>query len=220
MSFRKVEKVIFVMISLFLVIGVYFYPLLPEKMASHWSIEGEVDGYVSKFWGLFLFTFVFAGIALLLILVPRIDPLKTNIEEFRRYYDRFIIIFSFLFLFIYLQTIFWNLGVQISPLISLPIGVGLLFFYIGVLCENAKRNWFIGIRTPWTLSSDKVWEKTHKIGGKLFRIAGLIAVLGVLFQRYVFILIILSVIVVTAYTIVYSYFEYRKEMKQRLTEEG
>jgi uncharacterized membrane protein len=55
---------------------------------------------------------------------------------------------------IHLQVILWNAGTEISPNITLPIGIGLLFFYIGILCENAKRNWFIGIRTPWTLSSE------------------------------------------------------------------
>jgi len=59
--------------------------------------------------------------------------------------------------------------------------LGILFYYCGILIENAKRNWFIGIRTPWTLSNEKVWERTHKIGGKLFKIAGLIAFLWYFF---------------------------------------
>lgn len=63
-------------------------------------------------------------------------------------------------LVIYLQTVLWN------------IGIGLLFIYIGFLFENIKKNWFIGIRTPRTLSSDRVWEKTHKVGAKLFKLAG------------------------------------------------
>jgi uncharacterized membrane protein len=90
--------------------------------------------------------------------------------------------------------------------------MGLLFYYTGVLCEKSKRNWFIGIRTPWTLSSDKVWEKTHKIGGKLFKIAGIIAILGALTPEYAIILILIPVISAVGYTIAYSYFEYQKEV--------
>jgi uncharacterized membrane protein len=86
-----------------------------------------------------------------------------------------------------------------------------LFFYCGVLCERAKRNWFIGIRTPWTLSSDRVWEKTHRVGGKLFKIAGVIALIGAMFQRYAVFLVIVPAIAVAVFTIVYSLVIYQRE---------
>ena len=146
---------------------------MPEKMASHWNIKGEVDGYMSRFWGLFLMPFILFGLGLLFILILRIDPLKENIEKFKKYYDGFIILFFIFMLTIYFQVILWNLGIKIGPNVILPVGLGVLFFYVGILCENAKQNWFIGIRTPWTLSSEKVWDKTHKIVGKLFKIAGI-----------------------------------------------
>lgn len=91
-----------------------------------------------------------------------------------------------------------------------------LFYYCGVLTEQAKRNWFIGIRTPWTLSSERVWEKTHKICGKLFKIAGVIALVGILFQRSALFFILAPVILVAAHTIIYSYIEYLKEAKPNL----
>ncbi len=72
-------------------------------------------------------------------------------------------------------------GIKVSELVPnamLPAGIGLLFYYIGVLMENAERNWFIGIRTPWTLSSDRVWRQTNRLGGRLFRAAGIAAMLG------------------------------------------
>ena len=95
----------------------------------------------------------------------------------------------------------------------MPIALGLLFFYAGILCENAKRNWFVGIRTPWTLSNDRVWDRTHQIGGKLFKLAGVITFLGVFFQNYAVFFILAPVLVVTVYTVVYSYVEYQKETK-------
>jgi len=88
-----------------------------------------------------------------------------------------------------------------------------LFFYIGILCENTKRNWFIGIRTPWTLSSDEVWKKTNKKGGKLFKISGLIVFTGVFLKNYLIFLILIPIISVTIYTFIYSYIEYQKEKK-------
>ena len=214
MRFRGSEIIIFGMALLFFIIGIYFYPRMPERMASHWNIHGEVDGYISKFWGVFLLPFIFTALALLFVAIPRIDPLKANIEKFRKYYDGFIILFSIFWFSIYIQTILWNIGIQISPTIVFPVGFSFLFFYIGILCENVKRNWFIGIRTPWTLSNEKVWEKTHRNGGKMFKIAGLVALLGVLFQDYAFLLILIAVILIVAYTFTYSYFEYQKELKR------
>lgn len=213
MKIKKSEITILGMLLLSFAISIYFYPQMPEEMASHWNVRGEVDDYISKFWGLFLMPFILVGLALLFIAIPRIDPLKANIEQFRRYYDGFIILFFVFMLSIYFWTVLWNLGIEISSNIIFPIGLGILFFYCGILCENAKRNWFIGIKTPWTLSNEKVWDKTHKIGGKLFKIAGVITLVGVFFQNYVIFFILVPVILVAVYTVVYSYIEYQKEVK-------
>jgi uncharacterized membrane protein len=210
---RKSWIIVLAIILLSLVVSIYFYPKMPEKMASHWNAQGQVDGYLSKWWGLFLIPLVLTGLALLFIAIPRIDPLKANIEKFRRYYDGFIILFLLFLLSVHLQVILWNIGIKISPNVIFPIGLGLLFFYTGILLENAKRNWFIGIRTPWTLSNEKVWNKTHEIGGKLFKIAGIAAFAGIFFQSYALFFMLVPAILAAVYTIVYSYFEYQKEMK-------
>jgi len=210
---RKTELVILIAVIFSFIIGIYLYPRMPEQMASHWNAQGNVDDYMSRFWGVFLMPFVFIGLALLFIAIPRIDPLKKNIEKFRKHYDGFIIIFFIFMLLVYLQTILWNLGTKISPNLVFPILIGLLFFYIGILLENAKRNWFIGIKTPWTLSSEKVWNKTHKLGSKMFKIAGIIVLTGFLFQKYIIYFTMVPALFVAFYLVVYSYVEYQKEKK-------
>lgn len=141
--------------------------------------------------------------------------MKENIKKFIRYFDNFVIlIFLFLF-YIHLLTILWNLGIIFDILQMLAPAFGILFYYAGVLTENAKRNWFIGIRTPWTISNEKVWNKTHKIGGKLFKIAGLIAIFGIFLPDYEIFLIIVPVILASIYSVVYSYFEYKKVIKKK-----
>jgi len=82
MGMRKSEIAISSIILVSFIISIYFYPHMPEKIASHWNAQGQVDGYISKFWGLFLIPFVLVGLALLFIAIPRIDPLKANIEKF------------------------------------------------------------------------------------------------------------------------------------------
>jgi len=183
-------------------------------MATHWNYRGEVDGYMSKFWGVFFMPLVITGLAVLFLVIPRIEPMRDNITKFRKYYDGFIIIFIFFMLAVHLQILLWNTGIQISPNAVIPLGTGLLFYYIGILMENAERNWFIGIRTPWTLSSDRVWRKTHRLGGKLFRIAGAVAVLGIFFQDLAFFFILVPALFNAGFTAVYSYIEYQKELKE------
>jgi len=210
---RKGEIIIVGIALLSFAIGVYYYPRMPEQMASHWNAKGQVDDYLPRSWGVFLIPAVLVGLALLFLAVPRVDPLRENIEKFRKYYDGFVILFMLFMIFVYFQTILWSIGIKISPNAYIPIAAGLLFVGSGILIEKTRRNWFIGIRTPWTLSSDRVWDKTHRMGGKLFKIAGVIAMVGIFFQSYAVFFVLIPALLVAAYTVVYSYLEYRKEMK-------
>ena len=213
---RKVIVIALGIISVSFFFGIYFYHQMPEQMASHWDATGEVDGYLTKFWGLFLMPLISLGLLLLFLVIPRIDPLKANIEKFRKYFDGFIVlIFGFLF-YVYLLTVFWNLGFRFSMSQLMIPAMGALFYYCGILIENAKRNWFIGIRTPWTLSNEQVWNKTHKLGGKLFKAVGLIAFLGIAFGDYALSFVLFPIIFIAFYLIAYSYFEYQRQEKLKL----
>lgn len=211
---RKITAAITGLVLLSFILSIYFYPQVPEKMATHWNSQGEVDGYMSKLWGLFFMPLVITGIVIMFLIIPKIDPKKENIAKFRKYYDRFIVILILFMIAVHLQILLWNAGIKISPNSVLPLGIGLLFYYIGILTENAERNWFIGIRTPWTLSSDRVWKKTNRIGGKLFKIAGMAAILGAFFPEYAIYFILVPIMVIAGLTVVYSYIEYQKEIKE------
>jgi len=213
MSARKSEIIIVGIALLSFAIGIYYYPQMPEQMASHWNAKGQVDDYLSKFWGLFLIPITLVGLALLFMAVPRMDPLRENIEKFRRYYDGFVILFMLFMIVVYLLTILWNTGIKISLNVFLPIAAGIMFVGVGILVENTRQNWFVGIRTPWTMSSESVWDKTHRMAGKLFKIAGAIAIVGILFQSYAVYFVLVPAILVAVYTVAYSYVEYKKERK-------
>jgi len=196
-------------------IAVYLYPMMPDRVASHWNVQGQVDGYTDKFWGLFIMPLVSIALLLLFVAIPRIDPLKENIQKFRKTFDIFVILVLLFLLYLFGLTIIWNFGTKFNMIWALvPAFVG-LFYYVGILIENAKRNWFIGIRTPWTIMNENVWNRTHKLGGKLFKISALIAVLGMLFEDYALWFVLVPIIAVSAYLVVYSYFEYQKEMMRK-----
>jgi len=213
MRASKSHLIILIIILLSLAIAGYFYPQMPERMASHWNVRGQVDGYLSKFWGLFLMPFISLGLFALFLTIPKIDPLKANIQKFKKYYDGFmVLVFLFLF-YLYSLTIFWNLGYRFNLVQLLAPAFGVLFYGAGILIEKAKRNWFIGIKTPWTLSNEKVWDQTHLLGGRLFKIAGAMAFLGAFFPNHAILFVLVPVISVSLFTVAYSYLAYQKEAK-------
>ena len=208
---KKSEIIILVIIILSFAVGIYLYPQMPERMASHWNAQDQVDGYMSRFWGLFLMPIMSVGLWALFVLIPKIDPLKENIERFRKYFDGFMVLMIAFLFYIYLLTASWNVGIRFNMGRLIMPALGILFYYIGILLEHTKRNWFIGIRTPWTLSSEVVWDKTHKKGGKLFKIAGGLALLGFAFPRQSIFFVIVPIILAVIYILIYSYWEYQRE---------
>ena len=204
----------FFLVVISMVLSVYLYPQMPDRMASHWNISGEADGYSAKALAMFLMPAISLILLGFFMLIPSIDPLKGNIKEFRKYYDGFVLVLTAFLFYLHLLTIAWNLGYAFSMSSALSPAFGVLFYYTGVLIGKTKRNWFIGIRTPWTLSSDVVWERTHKIGGRLFSACGIIALLGLFFPEYAIALVIVPVMAVAVYTVIYSYSEYRKTVKE------
>ena len=187
------------------------YPVMPDRMASHWGASGEVNGYLPKILGLFIVPVISAALTLLFLVIPRIDPLRENIGKFMNAYERFVITILAFLLYVFLLTILWNTGMRFNITQLLSPAFGVLFYACGVLIGKAKRNWFIGIRTPWTLSSDRVWDRTRAIGGKLFRIAGVLALGGVVFPGIAWLLMLGPVLLITGYLVVYSYLEFRSE---------
>ena len=207
---KRNRIIISVLIAASFIIGLYLYPQMPTNIASHWNARGEVDGYLPKFWGLFLMPMISLAILLLLAVVPKIDPLKENIEKFRKYFDGFILVLIIFLFYIYLLSIAWNLEYRFDFTRYVIPAMGLFFYSLGILLAKAKRNWFIGIRTPWTLSSDEVWDKVHQLGGKLFKANGILALTGLLFPPYVIYFTLLPAIFVTLFLVIYSYFEFKK----------
>lgn len=201
-------------------VGIFVYPRMPEQMASHWNAQGEVDGYMPKFWGVFFLPCMLVGLTLLLLLLPRIDPLRKNIAQFQAQYERFVVLALAFFLYVHLFTLAANLGWEVEIMRVLVPGMAILFYGAGVLVEHARRNYFIGIRTPWTLASEEVWNRTHQVGGKWFKIAGLLALGGVVWPQWGIWFVIVPVLLVTLCATVYSYLEYQKVERSWKHERG
>ncbi len=154
-------------------VTLWAYPQLPSPMPTHWNAAGQPDGYSSRLVGAWLLPGITVLLYALLLALPRLDPRRTNIERFEGTYALFrvglVIFFSVLQLVILYIAIS---GQDELMTLFMPLSIGLLFILIGNYLPRVRSNWFIGIRTPWTLSSEHVWRATHRVGGRLFMLAG------------------------------------------------
>lgn len=209
-EFRPVHIAILVILAAFYILSLVFYPQMPETMASHWNDAGVADGFTSRFWGLFAMPFIVTGIALLLWLVPYIDPRKSNIALFRKYYDWFVVLFLLYMLYVHVLTLLWNLDYRFNMSQLLIPASGILFIFVGIMLRNAKRNYMIGIRTPWTLANDEVWERTHLLGGRLFIASGIISMAGIFFPDAAVWIMLAAITIASLVSLVYSWWLYQR----------
>ena len=215
MTTKLTSIIVLTLIAIALIAGLSLWNQLPDQMASHWNANDQVDGYISRFWGVFLMPLITLGMFVLFLVVPGIDPLKANIEQFREAFNLFIALMVAFMLYVHGLTLAWSLGYQDFKMSAamLPF-MGILFIAIGYLLRQAKRNFFIGIRTPWTLSSDRVWDKTHRLGSVLFMVSGAFAILGGFFGGMTAVwLMFVPLIGSSLFLVIYSYILYRGEMK-------
>ena len=215
MSTRTTTIVILLMLVIGTVAGLLLWNRLPNQMASHWDINDQVNGYMSKTWGVFLMPLIVLGMSVLFLVIPSIDPLKANIAKFRETFNLFIVLIVAFMLYIHGLTLAWNLGyTDFKMSTSMLPAMGLLFIFIGFMLRKAKRNFFIGIRTPWTLSSDTVWDKTHQLGAVLFIASGVLAFIGGFFGGMAaFWFMFVPLIGSTIFLLIYSYVLYQQEIK-------
>ncbi len=147
--------------------------------------------------------------------LPQIDPLKHNIKKFEKYFDWFIVSLIVFMTYLQILIIAWNLGLHFNFVVFILPAIMALFYGAGILMERSKRNYFIGFRTPWALHDDAIWEKTNKMGGRLFKIAALIGILGLWFQTYAFLLLIGPIMAFSIFVFVWSWKEWKKTGKDR-----
>jgi uncharacterized membrane protein len=215
MTTKTTTIITLVLIGLAVLAGALLWNQLPDQMASHWNANDEVDGTMSKFWGVSMMPLITLGMLVLFLVLPNVDPLKANIAQFRESFNLFILVIVAFMLYVHGLTLAWSLGYQDFRMSAamLPF-MGVLFIAVGWMLKKAKRNFFIGIRTPWTLSSDTVWDKTHRLGSSLFMASGALAIVGGFFGGMAaFWLTFIPLIGSSLFLVVYSYVLYRGETK-------
>lgn len=210
----KSEVVPVTLIVLSFAAAFYLYPILPDRIPTHWNFSGQIDQYSNKTFGIFLSPVLNIVLYLFFLALPTIDPKRERYNEMQNVYHvvkNLIVIFI---TSIFAVTMMASLGYDVKINIIMPIAIGLLFMIMGNYMGKLKPNWFIGIRTPWTLSSDEIWNRTHRLGGKLFVAAGLLLIISSAFQasgQIMLTLFISAVIIAGFLPLIYSFILFRKQ---------
>lgn len=212
MNCRK-KLVLFFISSLIIALAVSFlaYPVLDERIASHWNAQGIADGFSQKGFSLFFIPILMTAMFLLFMWIPKADPLKENIKKFESEYYLFSKAMIFFFLYLHIVTIILNLGTTISIMQFLAPGFTVIFYFAGRLIKKSKRNYLVGVRTPWALADDENWEKTSKVTGKLFKVLGFLCFIGILFPLILIWIILAGAITIVIFSFGYSYLIYTKK---------
>ena len=196
----------FLLIVAAVALSIFYYPQLPEKMATHWGASGEPNGYSSRLWGAWMLPLFMALIWMILRAIPHIDPRKANYEKFAGMYDALVILILAFLLLMHVVVLMGATGTQIRMERVLMPSVGIFIAIIGVLIPRVHPNWFVGIRTPWTLTSDLSWERTHRIGGPLFVMLGVLMIASSFLAPEVAIwILVAAALAIVIFLFAYSY---------------
>lgn len=192
-------------------VGFILYPQLPDMMPSHWNIEGKVDGYMAKESFIIFFPSLVLGLYLLMSFAPMIDPRSDNYKKFRGVFEGFRVLIVMVMMVVYVASILYALGIPVPIGKVVMFTIGLLWAFIGNYFGKVRFNYTFGIRTPWTLASEEVWNKTHRVSGPLWVAAGIITMLSIfLSDKPAFIIDMAAIGFAGVYGFVYSYWLYNK----------
>jgi len=197
-------------------VSLWAYPQLPPTVATHWNVRGVADGFSSRLVAVSIMPLVIIVMTGLFNLLPKLDPRRANYTKF---IGTYWLIANAVILFILIghgMIIATGLGYPVKIGRTMPIGVGLLFIVLGNYLTRVEPNWFVGIRTPWTLSSDTVWRKTHRTGGWLMVLGGLVIAACAFLPPSAFLpLFIAAILIMSVIPIVQSYILWKREKHDR-----
>ena len=162
------------------VVAVWLYPRLPAEVPTHWDLQGRVNGTMSRFWGAAMPALEILGLAVLTWLLPVISPRRFEIKPFAQVFVLVMLAVQAFMLVIGVATLLSAVGYPVAMPEVAMLSAGALFLILGNYMGKLRKNFFMGIRTPWTLASDAVWERTHRLGGWLFMLAGVVMIVATL----------------------------------------
>ncbi len=206
----KLELPQLAMLLIMAAASAWAWPSVPDEIPIHWNLQGEVDGYGSKAFGLTLTPAIAAGLYLLLLLIPLIDPGRVNLENSAKAYGAIRVSIMAFLTALHIVCVRAALGAEVNMNLFMGFAMAILFIVLGNYLGKLRPNWFAGVRTPWTLSSQRSWTKTHRLAGPVFMLMGVgMAVLGLWSYGWVLAVVLIFDACAVIFLIVYSYVIWR-----------
>ena len=196
-----------------IIIGLILWNKLPDKLPTHWNASGEVDGWSSKAFAVFgLPGFLFA-VHWVCLLATSADPKKQNIEgKVLNIVFWICPIISVLGAVLIYGT---ALGMEFKVEKIMPVLVGVIFIVVGNYLPKCKQSYTMGIKLPWTLNDEENWNRTHRLGGKLWVVCGLVIMMSMFFPAELMATTFIAIIVVAVFVpTIYSYLIFREKEKR------
>ncbi|MEI6835455.1 MAG: SdpI family protein [Candidatus Falkowbacteria bacterium] len=194
------------------ILSLWSYPQLPAQVVTHWNFYGQPNGWSSREFQAIFFPALLMAIYALFSLMPKFDPRGERYLEFASVYLLMRNAILLVLAVVFGAATLANLGYAINIGTTVAGVIGLLMIILGNNFGKLKRNFFVGIRTPWTLSSDNVWNKTHRLGGRLFIIWGFLLILAPWLEATFALVILLGgLVVIISWLTIYSYLLFRQE---------
>lgn len=210
-----------IVVGAMLAMAAYAWISLPPgaEVPIHWGADGTVDGYASKTIGLLLLPLTAAGVAVLLAFIPRFEPRRANLERSGKAYGAIWVAVLLLLAGVQAIVVATALGASVDMSRLMLFGVGGLYLVIGNYLPKVRPNYMMGIRTPWTLTSDVAWTKTHRVGGRLFVLEGLafilMGIVGVS-PEWLAVGIIAGIVLLLVVLFAYSYQVWKADPEKRI----
>ncbi len=192
------------------IVGGIATPELPARIVVNWDALGSPRGTMARTTGLAVLPGLMIVLLALFALIPRIDPLRENIRSFRPAYDWFVVFLTGYLAIVHMGIVAYNLGYTFDFTLLVLAGTAFLYYFVGMVLARAERNWFVGVRTPWTLSDDEVWDRTHALAAPLFKVCGVLAAIGLVFGEFAIYFAIVPVLATAVFTAAYSYYIYEQ----------
>lgn len=191
------------------------YPTLPEKVPIHWDINDQVNGWGSRFEALFLSLGMAVGIYLLILFIPLIDPRRRNYTKFGSSFRIIRFVLVLFMLLVWGATIAAARGMHVNMNLLMPAAISILLIVMGNVMPRLRHNWFIGVRTPWSLSSEEAWRKTHRVAGMIFVACGTMSLLATISfgGKIAAISMMVAILGASFGSLVYSYFAWKSCQK-------
>jgi uncharacterized membrane protein len=188
------------------------YPRLPDRVAVHWNLSGEADRWGTPMEAAWLLPAVMVAVWLVTRALPTIDPRRASYAKMRSTYDFVVSAILTMILAMHVLVLAAALGYEVPIRRVVPVLLGGFFIAFGNVLPRTRPNWWFGVRTPWTLSSDRVWTRTHRVAGYAMTATGVVVVLAAVLPGRWPMVVALSVAVIAAFfMVIYSYIAWRQE---------